>query len=66
MTAATGRELHRNQVSLIGNLDRLRSIVDTLDDATPQNGAALIAEANKVVQEQVVPHERDDEGNVSP
>ena len=48
MTAAAGRELHRNHVSLIGNLDRLRSIVDTLDDATPQIGAALIAEANKV------------------
>ncbi|PDT75018.1 heavy metal translocating P-type ATPase [Bradyrhizobium sp. C9] len=66
MTAATGRELHRNHVSLIANLDRLRSIVDTLDDATPQNGAALIAEANRLVQEQVVAHERDDEGNVYP
>ena len=66
MTAAAGRELHRNHISLIGNLDRLRSIVDTLDDATPQSGAALIAEANKVVQEQVVAHERDDEGNVYP
>jgi heavy metal translocating P-type ATPase len=66
ITAAAGRELHRNHVSLMGNLDRLRSIVDRLDDATPQNGAALIAEANKVVQEQVVAHERDDEGNVYP
>lgn len=66
MTVAAGRELHRNHVSLIGNLDRLRSIVDTLDDATPQNGAALIAEANRLVQEQVVAHERDDEGNVYP
>jgi hypothetical protein len=36
MTAAAGRELHRNHVSLIGNLDRLRSIVDTLDNATSQ------------------------------
>ena len=52
MTEAAGRELHRNHVSLIGDLDRLRSIVDTLDDATPQTGAALIAEANMVVQEQ--------------
>ena len=46
MTAAAGRELHRDHVALIGNLDRLRSIVDALDDATPENGAALIAEAN--------------------
>ena len=66
MTAAVGRELHRDHLALIGNLDRLRSIVDGLDDATPESGAALIAEANKVVQEQVVVHERDDEGSVYP
>jgi hypothetical protein len=40
--------------------------VPALDDAAPADGAALIAEANKVVQEQVVVHERDDEGNVYP
>jgi heavy metal translocating P-type ATPase len=66
MTAAAGRELHRGHLALIGDLDRLRSIVDGLDDATPESGAALIAEANKLVQEQVVTHERDDEGNVYP
>lgn len=66
MTAAAGRELHRDHVALIGNLDRLRSIVDALDDATPGKGAALIAEANKVIQKQVVAHECDDEGSVYP
>ena len=66
MTVAAGRELHRDHMALIGNLDRLRSIVDALDDVTPESGAALIAEANKVVQEQVVAHERDDEGSVYP
>jgi heavy metal translocating P-type ATPase len=66
MTAAVGRELHRDHLALIGNLDRLRSIVDGLDDANPECGALLIVEANKVVQEQVVAHERDDEGNVYP
>jgi heavy metal translocating P-type ATPase len=66
MTAAVGRELHRDHLALIGNLDRLRPIVDGLDDATPECGALLIVEANKVVQEQVVAHERDDEGNVYP
>jgi hypothetical protein len=66
MTAAAGRQLHRDHLALIGNLDRLRSIVDGLDDATPESGAALIAEANKVVQEKVVAHERDDEGSVYP
>jgi heavy metal translocating P-type ATPase len=66
MTAASGRELHRNHLALIGDLDRLRSIVDALDDATAERAAALIAEANQVIQEQVVAHERDDEGNVYP
>jgi hypothetical protein len=66
MTVAAGRELHRDHLALIGHLDRLRRIVDALDDATPESGAGLIAEANKVVQQQVVAHERDDEGSVYP
>ena len=63
---ADGHELHRDHLALIGNLDRLRGIVDALDDATPEAGAVLIAEANRLVQEQVVVHERDDEGSVYP
>ncbi|THD65515.1 MAG: heavy metal translocating P-type ATPase [Bradyrhizobium sp.] len=66
MTAAAGRELHHDHIALIGILDRLRSIVDALDDAVAESAAALIAEANKLVQERVVVHERDDEGNVYP
>ncbi len=61
-----GRELHRDHLSLIGDLDRLRAIVDALDDAKPERGAALILEANRLVQEQVVVHERDDEGSIYP
>jgi len=66
MTAAAGRALHRDHLALIGQLDRLRSIVDALDDSAPAGAAALIVEANNVVQEQVVAHERDDEGSVYP
>jgi soluble P-type ATPase len=66
MTAAAGRELQRDHLALTGQLDRLRSIVDALDDAVPENAAGLIAEANQVVQDQVVAHERDDEGHVYP
>ena len=66
ITAEDGRELHRDHLALIGNLDRLRAIVDGLDDAAPQDGAALIGEANRLVQEQVVAHERDDEGSIYP
>jgi len=66
MTAAAGRELHHNHLALLRSLDRLRSIVDALDDAGPEHAAALIAEANVLVQDKVVAHERDDEGHVYP
>jgi heavy metal translocating P-type ATPase len=64
--AATGRDLHGKHVALIGNLNQLRSIADALDDATPESARALIAEANAIVQQQVVAHERDDEGDIYP
>jgi heavy metal translocating P-type ATPase len=64
--AALGREMRHDHVALIRSLDRLRSIADALDDVTPEDAAALIVEANAVVQEQVVEHERDDEGSVYP
>jgi hypothetical protein len=64
--AASGRELHHDHVALGRNLDRLRTIADALDDSTPQQAAALIVEANDLVQSQVVAHERDDEGKVYP
>ena len=66
ITAEDGDELRRNHQALIVHLDRLRSIVDALDDAAPECGATLIAEANGIVQEQVVVHERDDEGSIYP
>ena len=64
--AALGREMRHDHVALIRSLDRLRSIADALDDVTPEEAAPLIVEANAVVQEQVVEHERDDEGSVYP
>jgi soluble P-type ATPase len=66
ISAEHGRELHRDHLVLIKELDRLRSIVDALDDADSADGARLIAEANRLVQEHVVVHERDDEGNIYP
>ncbi|MBV9533534.1 MAG: heavy metal translocating P-type ATPase [Bradyrhizobium sp.] len=66
ISAEHGRELHRDHLVLIKELDRLRSIVDALDDADSVDGARLIAQANRLVQEHVVVHERDDEGNIYP
>ena len=64
--AAVGREMHHDHVALIRGLDRLQTIADALDDAAPEDAAALIVEANTITQEQVVEHERDDEGSVYP
>jgi heavy metal translocating P-type ATPase len=64
--ASLGREMRHDHVALMFALDRLRSIADALDDATPENAGGLIVEANAVVQEQVVEHERDDEGSIYP
>jgi hypothetical protein len=66
IAAAAGRELHRDHLALISHLDRLRSIADALDDAAPDEGVRLIATANKLVQDHVVLHERDDEGSIYP
>jgi hypothetical protein len=61
-----GHELHSDHLVLVRHLDRLRSIADALDDATPEASARLITEANRLVQEQVVVHERDDESKIYP
>jgi len=66
MTVEDGDRLRHDHQALIAHLDRLRSIVDALDDVAPEQGATLIAEANRLVQEQVVVHERDDEGSIYP
>ena len=66
LPAATGRELRRDHLALRHALDRMRNIADALDDAAPEAASALITEANAIVQQQIVVHERDDEGKVYP
>ena len=66
LAVATGVKLHRDHLELGRSLDRLRGIADALDDATPAAASALVAEANAIVQQQVVVHERNDEGEVYP
>jgi hypothetical protein len=55
-----------DHVKLGHGLDRLRNIADALDDSSPETAVALVDEANTIVQQQVVAHERDDEGKVYP
>jgi hypothetical protein len=66
LSAATEQELRADHIALFRNLERLRSIADALDDAAPESAKALIVEANKAVQDQIVSHERNDERSVYP
>jgi hemerythrin HHE cation binding domain-containing protein len=66
LPSADARDLHEGHESVEKALDRLRSIADALDDAGPERVCELVAEANLVVSEQIVRHERDDEASVYP
>lgn len=66
ITAEQGRTLHYDHQALFKDLDRLRQIVDALDDVMPESAAAMIGEAHRLVQSSVVAHEREDEDSVYP
>ncbi|WP_407158683.1 heavy metal translocating P-type ATPase [Bradyrhizobium sp. STM 3557] len=66
ITMEDGRGLRHEHQTLIRSLDRLRAIVDALDDTAPESCTGLITEANQLVQDRVVAHERDDEGSIYP
>ena len=66
LPAAAARDLHEGHELLEKALDRLRNIADALDDAGAEDARTLIVEANAVVSEQIVRHERDDEASVYP
>ncbi|MDE2333631.1 MAG: hemerythrin domain-containing protein, partial [Rhodospirillales bacterium] len=56
--------LRRDHEALAASLDKLRSIADALDDTAPEQAAALIGDANALVRESIVAHERADEGAI--
>ncbi|OAE99918.1 haloacid dehalogenase [Bradyrhizobium centrolobii] len=66
ISAEQGLALHHDHQALFRDLDRLRKIVDAIDDVPPDTAAALIEEADRLVQGSVVTHEREDEGSVYP
>jgi heavy metal translocating P-type ATPase len=66
LPAAAARDLHEGHQLLEKALDRLRNIADALDDAGAEDARTLIVEANAIVSEQIVRHERDDEASVYP
>ncbi|UEM13769.1 heavy metal translocating P-type ATPase [Bradyrhizobium barranii subsp. barranii] len=66
ITPEQGLTLRHDHQTLLRDLDRLRKIVDALDDVTPELAGTLIGEAQRLVQSSVVKHERDDEDSVYP
>jgi hypothetical protein len=58
--------LHYEHEVLDQSLDKLRSIADSLDDATGERAVDLITDANRIVEETIVMHERGDETRVYP
>jgi heavy metal translocating P-type ATPase len=63
---SAARDLHSAHDNLGATLDRLREIADGLDDAAPDRARELIEEADRLVAEHVVSHEREDESAVYP
>jgi soluble P-type ATPase len=66
MPAATARELREDHERIEAQLNRLREIADALDDADSSAAVLLIGEANRIVAQQIVAHEREDERAVYP
>jgi heavy metal translocating P-type ATPase len=66
MSAATATALREDHERLEVDLDRLREIADELDYADPEAAPTLISEANGIVAQRIVAHERKDERVVYP
>src|SRR6516164_5322237 len=66
MPADAAMTLRQDHERMESALDRLREIADGLDSAEGQSAVALILEANDIVSQQIVEHEREDERAVYP
>ncbi len=66
MPAVAATALHSDHQHMEATLDRLREIADALDNADPAGAVTLISEADHVIEEKIVEHERDDESTVYP
>jgi soluble P-type ATPase len=66
MPAATATKLRQDHERMETTLDRLREIADALDTAEGVDAVTLISEADNIVSQQIVEHEREDERAVYP
>jgi heavy metal translocating P-type ATPase len=66
MPASAGTALRLDHQRIETALDHLREIADALDYSDVNGAATLILKADKIVGQQIVEHERNDEGTVYP
>jgi heavy metal translocating P-type ATPase len=66
LPTSDAKALRAEHVKLEASLDRLRDIVAALEVAEPPAGVELMREANGIVSNQLVAHERTDETKVYP
>jgi hypothetical protein len=66
MPTAAATALRTDHERLEVALNRLREIADALDHAKAAAAVALIVEADRIVSQQIVEHERDDESAIYP
>ena len=66
MPASAATMLRSGHEKMESALDRLREIADSLDIATGTEAVGLISEADRIVRDQVIVHEREDENAIYP
>ncbi len=66
MSVAAAGSLHAEHEHMGPTLDRLRQIADALDRTDGDAAIAMILEADRIVEGEIVTHERDDESRVYP
>lgn len=66
LPAEFAQNLSQEHRKLEHELDELRSISESLDDAIGQQAVDLILDAHRIVDERIVTHEREDESTVYP
>ena len=66
MPIAAASSLQADHEQLEPTLNRLREVADALDQAEAASAVAMISEADRIVTNKIVTHERDDESQVYP
>jgi heavy metal translocating P-type ATPase len=66
MPETAARALREGHERIEASLDRLRQIADALDEAPPRRAADYILEADQLVGETILAHEREDESAIYP